>query len=242
MGELSLDWSCVLQDPAQGERAAGSSLSLTPGEKRPLAACSEQPGGQIATALLGCARLGLRVGFVGCGVQAHSHLKAFAEIFPLQEIRAFNRGRENRDALCRSAEEMDLLAHPCDSIEEAISGADLVISSITLSGNVTPFIDANWLKPGAFVSATDLGISWLDDSMGVFDRIIIDDSAQEAQMENPMLDLALVTGDLTGLVLGEADGRIRDDERTAFVFRGFALGDLALAALAYENYCWQENR
>jgi ornithine cyclodeaminase/alanine dehydrogenase len=180
--------------------------------------------------------------FVGCGVQAHSHLKAFAEIFPLQEIRAFNRGRENRDALCRSAEEMDLLAHPCDSIEEAISGADLVISSITLSGNVTPFIDANWLKPGAFVSATDLGISWLDDSMGVFDRIIIDDSAQEAQMENPMLDLALVTGDLTGLVLGEADGRIRDDERTAFVFRGFALGDLALAALAYENYCWQENR
>jgi ornithine cyclodeaminase/alanine dehydrogenase len=143
--------------------------------------------------------------------------------------------------LCRFAEDRGLVAHPCDSIEETISGADLIISSVTLSGSVTPFIDASWLKPGAFVSAVDLGISWMEESMKVFDRIIIDDLAQESQMKNPMVDLALVTGDLSGLVLGEADGRIGDDEKTAFVFRGFALGDLALAALAYENYCRQEN-
>ena len=35
---------------------------------------------------------------IGCGVQARSHLQAYAELFPLREVRAFS-GRQNRDAL-----------------------------------------------------------------------------------------------------------------------------------------------
>ncbi|MCH9639391.1 MAG: ornithine cyclodeaminase family protein, partial [Betaproteobacteria bacterium] len=42
--------------------------------------------------------------FIGCGVQAHSHLQALAELFPLQEIRALGRGTANRDAFCNYAE------------------------------------------------------------------------------------------------------------------------------------------
>src|SRR6476620_7283464 len=38
--------------------------------------------------------------FIGCGVQARSHREAFADLFPLREIRAFGRGGANRDALC----------------------------------------------------------------------------------------------------------------------------------------------
>ncbi len=176
------------------------------------------------------------IAFVGCGVQAHSHLKAFAELYPLQEVRAFNRGRENRDALCGAAERKGLVAHPCDGIEEAIGGADLIISTVTFSQSTTPFIDAAWLKPGAFASAVDLGIPWIDDSMDAFDRIIIDDLVQESQMEHPMVDLSLVKGDLSGLVTNDVDGRLSDEEKTGFVFRGFALGDLALATLAFENH------
>lgn len=175
------------------------------------------------------------IAFVGCGVQANSHLRAFAEIFPLQEIRAFNRGPENRSALCRAAEKMGLVARSCDRIEDAVSGADVVVSTITWSQSVKRFIDARWLKPGVFASVVDLGISWIDDSMAAFDRIIIDDLDQESQMENPLLDLSLVTGDLTGLVTNAVGGRRTKDEKTAFVFRGFALGDLALAALAYQH-------
>jgi ornithine cyclodeaminase/alanine dehydrogenase-like protein (mu-crystallin family) len=37
------------------------------------------------------------------------------------------------------------------------------------------------------------------------------------------------------LVRGEVAGRRADNERTAFIFRGHALGDLALAILAYET-------
>jgi ornithine cyclodeaminase/alanine dehydrogenase len=179
------------------------------------------------------------IAFIGCGVQAHSHLQAFSDLFPLTELRAFNRGRENRDILCRTAESKGLVAIACDSAEEAVSGADLIISSITLSHTVTPFIDAAWLKPGAFASLVDLGIPWFDDSMVAFDRIIIDDLEQESKMDKPLVALSLVTGDLTGLVTGAADGRLAPAEKTAFVFRGFALGDLALAALAFQNYSQQ---
>ncbi len=176
------------------------------------------------------------VAFVGCGVQANSHLQAFTDLFPLKEVRAFNRGRENRDALCRTAESKGLVAHSFDGIEEAISGADLIVTTVNLSQKTKAFIDAAWLKPGAFASVVDLGIPWIDDSMAAFDRIIIDDVAQESQMENPIVDLSMVQGDLTGLVTGAVEGRITNDERTAFIFRGFALGDLALATLAFQAY------
>jgi ornithine cyclodeaminase/alanine dehydrogenase len=71
--------------------------------------------------------------------------------------------------------------------------------------------------------------------MAAFDRIVIDDREQEAAMADPMVPLNLVSGDLAGLVTGATAGRRTDNERTAFIFRGLGLGDLALAALAYER-------
>jgi ornithine cyclodeaminase/alanine dehydrogenase len=54
-------------------------------------------------------------------------------------------------------------------------------------------------------------------------------------MANKLVAPEYVSGDLSGLVLGKFSGRDRDDERTAFIFRGHALGDLALSALALQR-------
>lgn len=175
--------------------------------------------------------------FIGCGVQAHSHLRAFAEIFPLKEIRALSRGPASRDALCHSAKEMGLLAAVSGSAQDAVRGADLVITSVTISPELVPFIDAGWLKPGAFVTMTDLAASWHADSMTVFDRIIIDDLEQESNMQHPLIDPSLVSGDITDLVCSNTAGRCSENERTAFAFRGLALGDLAAASIAYQQAC-----
>jgi ornithine cyclodeaminase/alanine dehydrogenase-like protein (mu-crystallin family) len=175
--------------------------------------------------------------FIGCGVQAMSHLRALAALFPLQAVRAFGRGSANRDALCRAAEGMGLRAVASRTAQEAVADADLVVSSVTMSRELVPFLDARWLKPGAFAAVTDLAAPWLADGMAAFDRIVIDDLEQESTMQKPMVAPQLVTGDLTGLVNGEIPGRRGDGERTAFVFRGLGLGDLALAALAYRRAC-----
>ncbi len=173
--------------------------------------------------------------FIGCGVQAHSHLHAFAALFPLREIRAFGRGRTNREAFCQAAEQLGLSAVASETAREAVHDADLVITSVTFSPQLTPFLDARWLSPGTFAAVTDLAAPWLPDSMSAFHRIVIDDLEQEAKMPTPLVAPALVTGDLTGLVKGDIVGRSSAEEKTAFIFRGLALGDLALAALAYQR-------
>lgn len=173
--------------------------------------------------------------FIGCGVQARSHLRAFAALFPLREIHAFGRGSANRDALCQVAQTMGLTAIASETARAAVHDADLVVTAVTLSPQLVPFLDARWLKPGVFATVTDLAASWLPEGMAAFDCVVIDDLEQEAHMPVPLVDPRLVVGDLTGLVQGDIPGRCSATERTAFVFRGLALGDLALAALAYQQ-------
>jgi ornithine cyclodeaminase/alanine dehydrogenase len=173
--------------------------------------------------------------FIGCGVQAQSHLKAFAALYPLRQIRAFGRGRANIDALCKSGQKLGLTAIASPSAKDAVTDADIVITTVTLSAELEPFVDAGWLKPGAFAAITDFAVPWKPDSIAKFERIIIDDLEQEASMESPLVKPGLVAGDLSGLVLGKVAGRGNDAERTAFIFRAHPLGDLALAALAYQK-------
>lgn len=175
--------------------------------------------------------------FIGCGVQARSHLQALAALFPFKRIHVFGRGTGSRDVFCRSVEKMGLIATACQTAEEAIRSADLIVTSVTLSPQLVPFLDARWLKPGAFVTMTDLAAPWLAESLSALDCVIVDDLEQEVSMPKPLVDPALVRGDLTGLVTGDTVGRRTADERTAFVFRGLALGDLAVAGLAYQRAC-----
>lgn len=174
-------------------------------------------------------------GFVGCGVQARSHLEAFASMFPLREIRVFGRGRANIDALCAAAGELGLSSVVCEDGETVLNEADLITTSVTFSDGVEPFLDAARMKPGSFAAITDLAAPWLRDSFASLDRVIIDDLDQEAAMEAKLADPSLVHGDLSGLVLGKVQGRGAATDRAAFVFRGHAIGDLALSALAYQR-------
>ena len=77
--------------------------------------------------------------------------------------------------------------------------------------------------------------AWREIVEGAVDRIVIDDLEQEATMPNKLVGSDLVTGDLSGLVLGQIEGRSKAEDRTAFIFRAHPLGDLALAALAYQK-------
>ena len=175
------------------------------------------------------------VAFIGCGVQAHSHLKMLADLYPLRKIHALGKGVKNRDLLCDAAQEIGLEAVASENAQQAVESADIVVSSIPLTSQVEPFIDADWLKPGAFIASTDSGLPWKKDSLDVFDRLVIDDLKQEAAMPVPMMDMKLIDGDLTGLMEGKVAARQSDEERTAFIFRAVALGDLALATLVYQK-------
>ena len=91
------------------------------------------------------------------------------------------------------------------------------------------------MKPGSFAAITDLAAPWVKESFNTLNRVIIDDMAQEASLPNKLADPDAVHGDISNLVIGDVAGRSGEDERTAFIFRGHAIGDLALSALAYQK-------
>lgn len=176
------------------------------------------------------------IGFVGCGVQARSHLQAFAEMFPLQHMRMFGRGQANKDKLARAAQELGLTVEDCATGQAAIGAVDLLVTTVTHTGGADPFLDANGLREGAFAAVVDLGAPWHRDSFSALDRVIIDDVEQEAALPNKLCDPAVIKGDISGLVTGSASGRTSAEDRTAFIFRGHALGDLALSVLALRKH------
>jgi len=169
------------------------------------------------------------IGFVGCGIQARSHLAAFRALFPMRQVLACARSAATRDAFCEEARALGLNARATGP-EETLREADIVVTSITLDYAVAPFLDAAWIKPSAFAAITDLCIPWYPDSLTRFGTIVVDDIEQEQAAERPMLDVRTIAGDLTDLITERIDHLKRP---AAFAFRGAAIGDFAAAALVY---------
>ena len=173
------------------------------------------------------------VAFLGTGVQAQSHLTAFADLFPLKRASIFGRGRPNIDSLAARATSLGLVVDICDSPEAAMRDADLVVTSLTRDPARPRFLDASILKAGSFAAVVDLAEPWKQETFTAFSPLVIDDLDQERSMQAKLAPPELVTGDLGQLVRGEIEGRTSPSQRTAFVFRGFGIGDLALAGLAH---------
>lgn len=172
------------------------------------------------------------LGLIGAGVQGESHLRALADLFPLKSVRIYSRGQAGIDHLISVANGLGLEAKGATP-QEAVEDADIVVSSVTLNYDTQPFVDARWLKPGCFAAITDLGLPWVADGQMAFGSVYVDDLAQEKLMEKPLVAPELITDDLTGLV---TKGTTPDMTRpNAFIFRGIAAGDLAVAALAYRR-------
>ena len=175
------------------------------------------------------------IAFIGCGAQARSHLDLFKQLFPLEKITACGRGQPNIDRLCEQADALGLTTHVAGTAREAIEDADIVVSSVTRTPDMAAFVDAAWMKPSAFAALTDLAAPWHQESLAAFDSIVIEDRKQEAAMTQKLAPPEYISGDLSELVLGTFGGRSNETQRTAFLFRGFALGDFALAALAWDK-------
>ena len=169
------------------------------------------------------------IAFVGCGVQARSHLQAFRTMFPLTTVLAVGRSMATIDDCLEHAASSGLTTRQ-EEADTALSEADIVVTSITLNYDTSPFLRADLLKPQAFAAITDLCIPWRDDGMDAFGTVIVDDMEQETTAEKPMLAADRISGDLTDLVTGRTSPDMTRPR--AFAFRGIALGDYAAAALA----------
>ena len=176
------------------------------------------------------------LGLVRAGVQARSHLAALAAEFPLHRVLVMGRNPDNVERLLAEIRAQGLEASAADA-ETLLGHSDMVATSVPFTPGFEPFLDAGRLAPGAFAGMCDQGRTWLPATLDAFDRLLIDDLAQERDEiahGHGMVDIDKVGGDLAALVGGEFAPRRHEAERLGFVFRGTALADLAAAALVLD--------
>ncbi|MGF6178853.1 ornithine cyclodeaminase family protein [Ensifer sp. 4252] len=177
------------------------------------------------------------IGFVGAGIQAEGHLAALADLLPFLRNVYVNSGPGPISAgfaeRCRA-----LGFEPIEkSVREVVSQSDVVVTTVPLRRNFEPFIDAAWIRPGAFVAAIDLGRPWIHAGLKQLDLTVVDEETMKhyAKPGNfvPSLDHAGAT--LVDLVGGRHKGRKGPQERVMLFSSGSAVADLAIAMLIHER-------
>jgi ornithine cyclodeaminase/alanine dehydrogenase len=171
-------------------------------------------------------------GILACGVQGRTNLAAMAAFFPLRKVYAYDHRRENQDRYVREmSERLGLEVVGVDEPRQAVTPADLVVTSGPILKQPRPTIERDWLREGAFASAVDYDSYWTGDALAQIDRIATDDHAQFRytrelgyfrQTPEPYADLG-------ELVTGRKPGRQSAGERTLAMNLGLALDDIAVA-------------
>jgi ornithine cyclodeaminase/alanine dehydrogenase-like protein (mu-crystallin family) len=180
---------------------------------------------------------------IGTGYQARTQLEAVAAVRRLERVRAFGRDPERREKFCREmSERIGVAVEPVNSGEEAVKGADIVITA-TSATNVV--LEGAWLAPGMHINA--MGANWpqkreLDAAaVGRAQKIVVD-SIEQSKMEAGDLIQAFgedlsrwnAVQELSQIVAGKVPGRTTADQITLFKSNGIATWDLAAAVRVYE--------
>jgi ornithine cyclodeaminase/alanine dehydrogenase-like protein (mu-crystallin family) len=91
------------------------------------------------------------VALIGAGWQANTQALALSRVLTIKELRVYSRSQERREAFAsEQAEQLGIKAVAVDNAEEAVRGADVVV---TITTSRTPVIHADWVKSDALVIA-----------------------------------------------------------------------------------------
>ncbi|MDQ1081010.1 ornithine cyclodeaminase family protein [Pseudoroseomonas cervicalis] len=178
---------------------------------------------------------------LGSGKVAHALAEAYAERFPLEEIRIWSRRASSAAKLAAALAARGL---PARAVAEADPrGAD-IISAATLS--TVPLIDAALVQPGThldLVGAFRPDMRESDSALVARSRLFVDTRpgalAEAGDIVQAIAEGAIteahIQADLFELCRGTHPGRASAEEITLFKSVGWAGEDLAAAVLAYES-------
>lgn len=183
------------------------------------------------------------LGVIGAGRQARTQIEAVCRVRPVQEVRVFSRGEENRDRFCDELRAGGIEARPVAAAEDAVRGCDVVVTATT---STAPVLLGRWLSPGAHVNA--IGANYehrreLDAETVARAALIATDDREQVRYEStdlaePVRDGIIGWDDVRAIgeiVAGRAAGRSSADDITLFKSLGVAIEDVALAARAFER-------
>ena len=178
------------------------------------------------------------VSIIACGVQGRSNLEALQCVFPLERALAYD---IDETAAVRFADQVGdrygVTVEVVSTLEDAVSGGDIVVTSGPIRRHPAPTIPAGWLRPGAFACPLDFDSYWTGDAMRAADRFVTDDIPQFEHFRGLgfFADTPSADSDLGAIAAGAAPGRRDDDEITMSMNLGLALADIAVGTLCLER-------
>jgi ornithine cyclodeaminase len=184
------------------------------------------------------ARAGSKVlGHVGARGTAFANVTLLDRVHDYDEIRVTSARPESREAFAeRLIETLGKPVTVCDTIEETVGGADVVVEATRLT-KPEPILRTEWLEDAGLVmpygtmSAVELSLTDL------VDKVYVDDWGQckggrfgalRAHVESGRVTGDSIAGELGDVVAGTRPGRESDAERILVWRRGLATTDIAL--------------
>ena len=180
---------------------------------------------------------------VGAGALAPHLVRAHASVRRYRHIAIWNRTRSRAEALAGTLGDINIPVTVADDLEAAVRAAD-TISCATLSHD--PLVRGQWLKPGAHVDLVGGFTPQMreaDDAVLERAAIYVDTRAGALAEAGDLIDPIRrgviapsdVRGELADLARAARFARERDEQITVFKSVGYALEDLAAAALVAES-------
>ena len=171
------------------------------------------------------------VAILGCGVQGRSNLEALKVVLPeLSEVRAYDLRPDARQAYVAEARETyGITAGEAQTPEDAVRGADIVVTAGPILKRPEPVLALEWLKPGVFLSPVDFDSYVQPAVFAAAEKFYTDDMSQQTYYVKIgyFKDVPAPMGDLGEVVTGMKPGRESDDEITISLNLGIALEDMA---------------
>ena len=242
-------------------KAAGGSRdpSRPPRGPRRILILSDREGGEIlaimdedwchavrtgAAATVACRVLARKgsstLAMLGAGDTARATLPIMAKAFRLKEVRVTSRSPESRRAYAKDLEpKLAIRVRAVDSTEEALRGADMVISATTTS---QPFVRKEWLEEGVFVYSIGKHQEMEDAVYKKADKFVVDSwehckkkSDLERMLKEGFLTRSDIYAELPDLIAGLKPGRESDRERIFMRAIGLVNQDIAIADWVYRR-------
>ena len=196
----------------------------------------------VATRLLARADAA-KIGIIGTGLQSRTQLEALSLVRTITGVHAFSRNPEHRERFAREmTAQLGVPVVAVTSAREAVSGADIVVTSTT---STNPVLDGSWLAPGMHVNAIGANFPQKHELDGEAIRrcdVIVADSREQSKIEAG--DLIQMYGDdkrrwasvteLAEIVAGKTPGRSNPEQITLFKSNGIATEDVVVAGRIYE--------
>ena len=142
----------------------------------------------------------------------------------------YSRRRTTAEAFAAEVRRCGVEASVVERPQEAVTGVDIVVSSVPHGASENPILDAAWVSQGTFVSMVELGYAWKRASLAAFDRVVQSAPGGKEQLNY----VGAYAGEIADLVSGRIPWRASSDERSALVFSGIGLADTAAAVVLYE--------